>query len=101
MEFLILGRVASGGEWPGEEHVDLMIQGLQQFQQDPRTKAIYGFAGENAGCILCDCNSAEELDQYLTLNAVSQFAEWEVHALTPVNAVINTMQMLSKHLKAA
>ena len=99
MEFLVIGRAAPG-ELSGDQ-IEWMKQGVQQFRDDPRTKGQYGFAGEPAGCIICSCNSAAELHQYLSLNPLSLMTDWEVHPLITAEEIMQTVDMLEKHVKAA
>lgn len=99
MQFLVIGRVLPTNLTASEQEVEMTIAGMKQFQEDNRTKSLFGFAGEDAGCLICDCNTAEELDEYLMLNPLSMFTEWEIHTLTSAEKTVATMEMLLKHIK--
>lgn len=98
MEFLVIGRSTQFSE-PDAEYLAMIRQGIQQFQDDTRTKAFYGFAGEWGGCLICDVGSATELDQYLTLNPLGMMTEWEIHPLTAAADILKTMEMFEKHVQ--
>ena len=101
MQFLVLGRTAQTTTEQSAEQISWVKQGIKQFQEDPRTKAVYGFAGEWVACIICDCDTAAELGQYLTLNPLGMLADWEVHPLATPSESIQTLEMLEKHLQQA
>ena len=99
MKVMAIAQNTSGTE-PGEENVALILQGLREFKQDSRTEAVYTFAGLWAGVVICNVDSAEELDQYLELNPGSKFIEWELHNVSTLDERINTLELLQKHRSA-
>lgn len=99
MQFLVIGRTIPASVSATQQQVKMTIDGIKQFQSDNRTKALYGFAGEDAGCLICECDTAEELDEYLMLNPLTMFTEWEIHTLTSAERTVATMEMLLKHIE--
>ncbi len=99
MKVMAIAQNISNTE-PGEEDVALILQGLREFKQDSRTEEVYTFAGLWAGAVICNVDSAEELDQYLQLNPVSKFIEWELHNVSTLDERINTLEVLQKHRPA-
>lgn len=98
MQFLVIGRSTASG-W-NQDDINLTRMGVKQFRDDGRTKAIYGFAGENGGCLICECNTAQELNQYLSLNPLFLNNEWEIHSLVTADESLAVLDAAEKHLES-
>jgi muconolactone delta-isomerase len=96
MEFLCLGQTGADAD-----DLDTVNRGIRQFQEDSRTKAFYGYAGEWSAVAICDVGSAEELNEYLFLNPLSQFTQWQVFPLMPAEAILRQNEKIAKHQQAA
>lgn len=97
MQYLVIGT-SSTQVWT-EEQLTITKMGLQQFQEDGRTQAVYGFAGENGGCLICDCSSNQELAEYLSLNPLSVVNEWETHPLVTAEQTIQIIDQVQQKMK--
>lgn len=98
MQFLVIGR--SNREASTAEELTWAKQGVQQFRDDPHTRAVYGFAGEMAGCMICECNSHQELNQYLALNPLALTNDWEIYPLVTADEIIQVLDQAEQHMKA-
>jgi muconolactone delta-isomerase len=98
MEFLCLGQTAASGD---AEDLETINQGIRKFQEDPRTKVFYGYAGEWAGVAICEVKSHEELNEYLFLNPLSALTQWQVFPLMHPDAIVKQNEMIAKQQKAA
>lgn len=98
MQYLAVAR--STRQNPTEQELSITKQGIQQFKEDSHTQAVYGFAGENAGCVICECNSNQELAQYLTLNPLSVTSEWEIHPLVTADQTLQIIDQVQQKMKS-
>lgn len=98
MRYLVVSR--SNMENTTPEELEWVKQGIKQFRDDSHTKAYYGFAGEPAGCLICECNSNQELNQYLNLNPLSVLSEWEIHPLVTADETLQVLDMVQQQMKA-
>lgn len=96
MEFLCLGTTILPAS---VDQLDFFKDGVNQFKNDERTKAFYGFSAEQGGCIICDVNSHQELDQFINLNPITQFTDWAVFALESPDQVLNTIDKLEQQMR--
>jgi len=99
MEFLVWARRTSN-EPHLQEELEQTKQGIRQFKSDRRTKAMYGLAGEKDGFLICEVDTANELNQYLNLNPTAAYNEWEVHPLVTMEEVVSLFDMAERHLEA-
>lgn len=101
MQFLVIGRMTQTASEQNPEQISWVKQGIKQFEDDTHTKAVYGFAGEWATCIICEFDSAADLSQYLSLNPLGMLADWDVHPLATPSETIQTLDMVEKHVRQA
>ena len=99
MEFLVWGR-RNSNEPIDQEEIQATKEGIKQFDSDSRTKVMYGFAGEDGGFAICEVGSANELNQYLTLNPMAAYSEWEVHPIVAAADMLSIFEMYEKHFQA-
>ncbi len=99
MEYLVVGNAVRGHKWQIENCIN-MRRGLQEFQEDSRTKSIYGFAGEPSGCVICEVKNPQDLDEYLALNPLTQLFDWRVHSLTTADEALATLEKVENQLRS-
>ena len=100
MQFLVIGRGETS--YPGldpSEMIGWVKQGVEEFEQDERTQAIYGLSGEPAIALMCECESSADLDQYLSLNPLNFGTDWEIHPLTNAEELDQNIDMLKSKIQ--
>jgi hypothetical protein len=100
MKVMLFGTVLENANIPAKQQLSLIYDGLKEFKQDSRTEELYGFAGEWGGVLLCNVDSGLELDEYISLNPMSQVVKWEAHNVSTLDDQISIMEKLIKHQKA-
>ncbi len=101
MKVVLLGHLVDPGQNVSkDEVVSALLQGLREYRQDSRTEQVHGFAGEPRGIIICNVETAQELHEYMTLNPMAEFIEWEAHNSLSVDENISALEKQVKHLKA-
>jgi hypothetical protein len=100
MKVMLFGTVVEKADIPARQQLSLIYDGLKEFKQDSRTEELYGFAGEWGGVLLCNVESALELDEYVSLNPMSQVVKWEAHNVSTLDDQLQLMEKLMKHQRA-
>ena len=101
MQFLVIGRGETS--YPGmnpTKMISWVKQGIQEFQEDDRTQAIYGLSGEPAIVLMCEVESAADLDQYLGLNPLNFGTEWDIHPLTNAEELSESINLLQDRIQS-
>jgi hypothetical protein len=100
MKVMLLGQFVGASEERAEEALSRSLEGMKEYRDDTRTEQFYGFAGEMGGMIICNVDSAAELDEYIYLNPMSEYMSWEVHNITTLDENISTLEKMRKHMEA-
>lgn len=100
MKVLLIGQVVSQGIIPEEQVPSVILEGLLEYRLDARTEQAYGFAGEWGGILICNVDTAQELDEYVSLNPMAEVIQWEVHNVSNLDETISVMEKLEKHAQA-
>jgi len=98
MEFLVISN--SNTNDMGLEELNNVRDGINQFKNDTRTKALYGFAGREGGVMICEVETAGELDEFLNLNPISAMREYEIVPLATIEERNNLLDKVERHLEA-
>ncbi len=97
MEFLIMSK--SNTTKMGLEEFRRVKDGLKQLQNDPRTKAMYAVAGRNDGVMICDVDSAAELDELLNLNPISGIKDHDIIPLVAIEERNTLLEKVERHFQ--
>ncbi|KKK73241.1 hypothetical protein LCGC14_2895780 [marine sediment metagenome] len=101
MQFLVIGRGESAT--PGINPAEMIAwvkQGIKEFQEDDRTQAIYGLSGEPAIALMCEVESAADLDHYLSLNPLNFGTEWDIHPLTNAEELNESVNLVQERIQS-
>lgn len=98
MEFLVISNPNTTNM--GLEELKNVRDGINQFKNDKRTKALYGFAGREGGVMICEVETAGELDEYLNLNPISAIREYEIVPLATVEERNALLDKIERHFEA-
>jgi hypothetical protein len=99
VKVMLLGQFSGATEENAEEAIANSLRGMREYRDDNRTEQFYGFAGEMGGVIVCNVDSAAELDEYIWLNPMSEYVSWEVHNISTLDDNIRTMEKMQQHMQ--
>jgi len=98
MEFLVISNPTTTDI--GLEELSNVRDGINQFKNDTRTKTLYGFAGREGGVMICEVETAGELDEFLSLNPISRIRDYDIVPLATVEERNALLDKVERHLEA-
>jgi muconolactone delta-isomerase len=99
MQFLIMAEAVDVGPLlPAQQVLQLQeqvikpsFQMLAEWEQQGKAK-VGGFAGQRAGCLLLEAESAEEVHRLLSTLPLWGIAKWQVQPLVPVQVTLDVLE---------
>jgi muconolactone delta-isomerase len=103
MQFVVEIRRMETPQGPPQMELALAKQMFQQFvsgQADPRIKAAYPYAGERAGTLIVEVESADELNQVMGKVPVLPLCDVEYHPVMSVQQGLAGIEEAERRLAA-
>ena len=99
MLFLVIARHAPGfPPMPPQQELALIRAAVETWAGNPKTKAVYGFAGERAGCAIIEADSAAELNRSVVVNPGGGLFDYEIHSLMTAQEIVAGLTEVEKLL---
>jgi len=94
MMFLVIQRMKPGLAFTPQMFDPFLasFEYLKDLQKKGVIKSLWAFGSGGGGCGITDVPSADQLYQLLQGNPVSGFVDYEVHPLTSIDVVAETMR---------
>jgi muconolactone delta-isomerase len=100
MLYLVKSELKGGYPLPPEQWLEIVTNGLEtimNYKKQGKVIVHGAFVGRQAGCIIWDVDSNEELQRSLTQLPFFPFMEWEI---TPLISTEHTLESLKQSVAA-
>lgn len=100
MLYLVKSELKGGYPLPPEQWLELAakyLESIMEYKKQGKIVAHGGFVGRQAGCIIWDVDSNEELQRLLTQQPLWPFMEWEI---TPLISTEHALESIKQSLAA-
>jgi muconolactone delta-isomerase len=102
MEFVVIGSAVDSSNVPPQAVLAMAKQSFQMLasKQDSRIKSVYPFAGERAGLLIVDVQSADELQELIGNLPLSGISKFEIHPVGTLQGVLKSLEVAEKQMAA-
>lgn len=105
MLFLVKSELKEGGcPLPNEEYLKLvvkMLEAIMDLRKEGKVQVHGGFVGRQAGCIIWDVDSNEELQRLVSNLPLWPFMDWEVTPLVSTEQALQSVKSALASLPAS
>ena len=100
MQFAVVMRALDNPGVPPPAAVQLAKKTFESIaaKQDPRIKQTFTFAGERAGILIIDVNSADELQDLVGSLPFAPITKAEIHPIASIDSALKTIQQVERQL---